>query len=223
MVSDDASEPLSRPVRVLLADDHDLVRAGVRSLLDRMGHVEVVGEAGTGREALSLVATCDPDVLLLDIAMSELNGLEAAERVRDEFPRVRVVILSMHANEEYVARAFAAGAAGYLLKNAAAAELGIAIDAAVRGDAYLSPAISRLVVKAYTGHTASAAGPLTNRQREVLRCLALGYSTRKTASELGISVKTVETHRAQMMERLGVHDLPGLVRYAIRAGLTPPD
>jgi DNA-binding NarL/FixJ family response regulator len=214
-----------KPLRVLLADDHALVRAGIRSLLDRMVDVEVVGEAGDGQQALDMVDALRPDILVIDIAMSGLNGLEAAAVMKKSFPAVKVMILSMHANEEYVIRAFNAGAAAYLVKDAAAGELTLAIAAVGRGDVYLSPAVSRMVVSDYVGGAGRMARgkALTPRQREILRHLAGGRSTKQIAAQLGISGKTVDTHRAQLMQRLGIHDLPGLVRYAIRTGLIPSE
>jgi len=213
---------LNKPVRVLLADDHTLVRAGIRELLQKIDGLEVVGETGDGREALDLVKTHGPDVVLMDITMPGLNGLEAAERIAKERPKTRVIILSMHATEEYVMQALRAGAAGYLLKEAALAELEIAIRSVARGETYLSPAISRHVVEAYMRRVGGETGPLeqlTPRQREILQLIAEGATTKQIASRLNISGKTVETHRAQLMERLGIHDVAGLVRYAVRVGL----
>lgn len=210
-------------IRVVLADDHTLVRAGIRALLDRMPDVEVVGEAGSGAEAVAQVAATRPDVLLADVAMPGMGGLEATERLRREFPDVRVVMLSMHANEEYVLQALRAGASGYLLKDAASVELDLALRAAVAGQTYLSPAISRQMIDSYMTRVGGGGTPepLTPRQREILRLIAEGKSTKEIAFALGISVKTVETHRAQLMERLDIHDVAGLVKYAIRAGIVP--
>ncbi|EEF57190.1 response regulator [Pedosphaera parvula] len=209
-------------IRILLADDHTLLRAGIRSLLEKMPGVEVVGEAADGREALSLVKALQPGVVLMDIAMSGLNGLEATARIVKEFPSSRVIILSMHANEEYVLQTLRAGAAGYLLKDAATAELELAIQAVSRGDTYLSPAISKRVIEDYLGRINGQKSPmeqLTPRQREILQLIAEGKSTKEMAFLLNLSVKTVETHRTQLMDRLGIHDVPGLVRYAMRMGL----
>jgi DNA-binding NarL/FixJ family response regulator len=208
-------------IRVVLADDHTLVRAGIRALLDRMPDVEVVGEAGEGWEAVAQVAATRPDVLLADVAMPGMGGLEAAERLRREFPDVRVVMLSMHANEEYVLQALRAGASGYLLKDAASVELDLALRAAVSGQTYLSPAISRQMIDSYMTRVAGGATPepLTPRQREILRLIAEGKSTKEIAFALTISVKTVETHRSQLMDRLDIHDVAGLVKYAIRTGI----
>jgi DNA-binding NarL/FixJ family response regulator len=213
-------------IRVVLADDHALVRAGIRSLLGAMADVEVVGEASSGEEALALAERERPDVVLMDIAMKGMTGLEAAARMREQHPAVRVVILSMHAGEEYVLQALRAGAVGYLLKDAATGELELALRTVIRGESWLSPAVSRQVVEGYVqrvGGDAGGADVLTARQREVLRHVAGGKSTKEIAFVLNLSVKTVETHRAQIMERLGIRDVAGLVRYALRTGLIPPE
>ncbi|MDB6121519.1 MAG: Two component transcriptional regulator, LuxR family [Pedosphaera sp.] len=215
-----------KDVRILLADDHTLLRAGIRSLLEKMTGVEVVGEAADGREALTLVRELQPSIVLMDIAMAGLNGLEATVRIVKEFPNTRVIILSMHANEEYVLQTLRAGALGYLLKDAATAELELAIQAIARGDTYLSPAISKRVIEDYVGRTNGEKSPmeqLTPRQREILQLIAEGKTTKEMAFLLSLSVKTVETHRAQLMERLNIHDVPGLVRHAMRMGLVPPE
>ncbi len=212
-------------IRILLADDHNLMRAGIRSLLEKIVGVEVVGEASDGREAFESVKVHAPNIVLMDIAMAGLNGLEATARIIKEFPQVRVIILSMHANEEYVVQTLRAGAAGYLLKDAATAELELAIQAVARGDTYLSPAISRRVIEEYLGRTSNQRGPgeqLTPRQREILQLIAEGKSTKEIAFVLNVSIKTVETHRTQLMDRLNIHDIPGLVRQAMRMGLVPP-
>ena len=212
-------------IRVLLADDHALVRAGIRSLLGAMAEVSVVGEAASGEEALAMVGREQPDVVLMDIAMKGITGLEAAAQMRERFPGVRVVILSMHSGEEYVLQALRAGAAGYLLKDAATGELELALRSVMRGESWLSPAVSRQVVEGYVQRSGGDAAPevLTARQREVLRLVAGGKSTKEIAYALNLSVKTVETHRAQIMERLGIRDVAGLVRYALRTGLIPPE
>ena len=212
-------------IRVLLADDHALVRAGIRSLLNAMNEVEVVAEASSGEEAIELAASSHPDVVLMDIAMKGITGLEAAARMRSRNPEVRVVILSMHSGEEYVLQALRAGAAGYLLKDAATGELELALRSVMRGESWLSPAVSRQVVEGYVQRAGGEQAPevLTARQREVLRLVASGKSTKEIAFLLNLSVKTVETHRAQIMERLGIRDVAGLVRYALRTGLVPPD
>jgi DNA-binding NarL/FixJ family response regulator len=216
---------LSSPLRVLLADDHALVRAGLRKLLESLPGVEVVAEAGDGREAVALVVSKDPDLALLDIAMPGLNGLEAAARIVAEHPRTRVLLLSMHGSEEHVLQALRAGASGYLLKDAALTELELAIEAVRNGETYLSPAISRHVGEYVrrTGAEATERESLTLRQREILQLIAEGNSTKQIAALLGVSVKTVETHRAQLMEKLDIHEVAGLVRYAIRIGLVSPE
>jgi len=211
------------PTRVLLADDHTLVRAGIRSLLDNIEGVEVVAESGDGREALELIAKHRPDVALLDIGMPGLNGLEVASRTAQESPRTRVIILSMHGDETHVTRALRVGVVGYLLKGAAVAELPLALQSVMRGETYLTPKISKHVVGAMlrdeAGEGASPLEGLTERQREILQLIAEGHSTKEIAGILDVSVKTIETHRMRLMERLDIHDVPGLVRFAIRAGL----
>jgi DNA-binding NarL/FixJ family response regulator len=214
------------PIRVVLADDHTLVRAGIRALLEKLPDVHVVAEASDGREAVHLVTTTQPDVVLMDIAMPGLNGLEATRRLVKEFPAIRVLILSMHKNEEYVWQALRAGAVGYLLKDADLAELALAITAVTRGETYLSPPISKHVIREYVqrvGGEETGLEQLTPRQREILQLIAEGHTTKMIAQRLGLSVKTVETHRAQMMERLDIHEIAGLVRYAIRMGVVLPD
>jgi DNA-binding NarL/FixJ family response regulator len=211
-----------KPMRVLIADDHTLVRAGIRALVEKLPEVQVVAEASDGRDALRLVKEHRPDVVLMDIAMPGLNGLEATRRMAKEFPKVRVLILSMHTSEEYVWQALCAGAAGYLLKGAELDELALAIRAVVRGGTYLSPPVSKHVIRDYVqrvGDEKSLLERLTPRQREILQLIAEGATTKEIAQTLNISVKTVETHRAQLMERLNIHDVAGLVRYAIKIGL----
>jgi DNA-binding NarL/FixJ family response regulator len=215
------SSPSAAPIRVVLADDHALVRAGMRSLLGGMALVEVVGEAASGEEALVLAERERPDVVLMDIAMKGMSGLDAAARMREQNPGVRVIILSMHAGEEYVLQALRAGAIGYLLKDAATGELELALRSVMRGESWFSPAVSRQVVEGYVQRVGGepAADVLTARQREVLKLVAGGKSTKEIAFDLNLSVKTVETHRAQIMERLGIRDVAGLVRYALKTGL----
>jgi DNA-binding NarL/FixJ family response regulator len=213
-------------IRVVLADDHTLFRAGIRSLLNELESIQVVGEASNGHAALQLIEAHHPDIALLDIGMPELSGLEVAARLAAAATPVRVIILSMHANEEYVLRALQAGAAGYMLKDADSSELSLAIKAAMRGEIYLSPAISRQVVAGYVQRTGAGDDPLgrlSARQRETLRLIAEGRSTQEIAAQLQISVKTVEKHRAQLMERLEIYDVAGLVRYAIRVRLISSD
>lgn len=214
------------PIRVLIADDHTLVREGIRALLERLPEVEVVAEATDGRDALNLLKTSQPDVVLMDISMPRLNGLDATRHMVREMPKIKVIMLSMHRSEQYVWQALNAGAAGYLLKDTDLAEVSIAINAVMNGKAYLSPEIAMHVIKEYVRRGDSnetLRQTLTPRQREVLQLMAEGTTTRKIAETLNISVKTVETHRAQLMERLDIHDVAGLVRYAIRTGLVQQD
>jgi DNA-binding NarL/FixJ family response regulator len=216
-----------KPIRVVLADDHTLVRAGIRALLEKLPEVNVVGEADDGREVLNLIKRQHPDVVLTDIAMPGLNGLEAAERITRDFPDVRVIILSMHSNEEYVTRALRAGVAGYLLKKAAAAELETALHRVIRGEIYLSREIStrppgKFPIYGIAGRQ-SPLERLTWRQREVLQLIAEGRNTKQIGGILKISPKTVEYHRMKLMDCLNVHDIPGLVRFAFRVGLIPED
>ena len=212
--------------QVLLADDHVLVRAGIRTLLEKIPNVKVVAEAASGREALEIVKTKLPDLVLMDIAMANLNGLEALSRIAKDFPEVKVMILSAHANEEYVIRALRGGAAGYMLKDSATAELELAVSSVREGKTYLSPSISRTVIDNYLERMGDVVSPLeqlTSRQREILQLIGEGKNTKEIASNLEISVKTVESHRLQLMERLRIHDVPGLVRFAIRTGLVSAD
>jgi DNA-binding NarL/FixJ family response regulator len=209
----------------LLADDHTLVRAGIGAILASFAGVQVVAEAGNGQEALNLVEIYQPDVVFLDIAMPGLNGLETAVRITDQFPQVRVIILSMHVNEEYALRALQSGAVGYLLKDSDTAELELAVRAVARGETYLSPAVSKHVIDDYLRRVSGESSPLdrlTQRQRQVLQLIAQGCTTKEIAGRLNICVKTVETHRAQLMAELDIHDIAGLVRYAIRVGLASP-
>jgi DNA-binding NarL/FixJ family response regulator len=214
------------PLRLLLADDHTLVRAGFRALLSGIPDMQVVGEASDGHDALRLIEQLDPDIALMDISMPGLNGLEATARATRERWRTRIVILSMHADEEYVRKALTSGAAGYLLKNASEGELHLAIRAVARGDNWLSPGVSKPVFAAYAHDPEMGRGTidaLTPRQREVLQLIAEGQSTKEIAQRLALSVKTVETHRAKMMERLGILTAHRLVTYAIRACATSHD
>ncbi len=211
-----------KKTRIFLADDHVLVRAGIRSLLEQMPGIEVVGEAGDGSEAYNLIKELRPDIVLMDVAMSRMNGIEATERIKKSYSDVRVIILSMHSNEEYVLQALQAGASGYLLKDAATLELELAVRAVSRNETYLSPGVSKHVIESYKkriGISGQQAEQLTARQREILQLIAEGRTTKEIASILNIAVKTVETHRTQMMTRLDIHDIAGLVRYAIRVGL----
>lgn len=216
---------MSQTRRILLADDHALVRAGIRALLESLPGIEVVGEAGDGLEAVEHVRRDPPDAILLDITLPGLNGLEAAAHIANLGVPTRVLMLSMHASAEYAARALAAGAAGYLNKDAAFDELAMALEEIFAGRRYLCRAIDPERVLQFERH-ASAGGSeldaLTPRQRQILQLVAEGLGTRQIAERLFLSVKTVESHRMQLMQRLGIFDVPGLVRFAIRHGLVPP-
>jgi DNA-binding NarL/FixJ family response regulator len=213
-------------VRVLLAEDHGLVRAGIRSLLEQMPDVDVIGEADNGRVALRLIESFRPDIVLMDVGMPEMNGLEATRRITADFPAVSVLILSMHANPEYVIQALRAGAKGYLIKGASVEELQLAVRALQRGETFLSPTISGPVVADYLHYAGAYQLPidrLTPRQREVLQLVVEGKTTKEIAVMLDVGVKTVETHRAKLMESLDIHDIAGLIRYAIRSGMVVLD
>lgn len=212
--------PSSSALRIVLADDHVLIRSGIRLLLESLGDVSVVAEASDGVQALRLVDEHHPDIVLTDIAMTRMNGLELTSLIKRDFPKIKVLILSMHINEEYIAGALQAGAHGYLVKDAAVGELEVALEAILRGHTYLSPQVSKPVVGSYVQRaTDEATKGLTPRQFEILRMIAEGRSSKQIAFDLGVSVKTVDTHRAQLMDRLGIHDVAGLVRYAIRIRL----
>jgi DNA-binding NarL/FixJ family response regulator len=212
-------------LRAVLADDHQIVRAGLKKLLESLD-VEVVGEADDGLAALALAEQLSPNVVLMDIAMPGLNGLDATARLTKAHPQIRVLILSMHQNEAYVRQALRNGAAGYLLKDAAPVELALALKAVLRGETYLSPAVSKGVMSDYVQRLRGEEAPseeLTPRQREILQLVAEGHTTKDIARRLDLSVKTVEAHRTALMKTLDVHDVSGLVRYAIRTGLISPE
>jgi DNA-binding NarL/FixJ family response regulator len=210
------------PVRVVLADDHVLVRSGLRALVEQVPGYEVVGEAGDGEALLEAVEAHQPDLAIVDIQMPHLGGIDALDRIKRGASAPKVLILSMHSADDYVLRALRSGADGYLLKDAAASELGKALDTLQRGERYLSPKVSETL--ANVSHRLDESPPaLSPRQREVLRLIARGRATKEIAFELGLSPKTVESHRAQIMERLGIRDIAGLVRYALRNGLIHDD
>lgn len=212
-------------LRILLADDHGILRAGLRLLLQTMEGIEVVGEASDGREAIALTRKLKPDVVMMDIMMPELNGLDATARVVASSPGTNVVILSMSASEESVLAALRAGAVGYLLKNVPPVELELALRAASRGETYLCSGVSKYLVDRAVTRSRLAENSwelLTPRQREVLQLVAEGRTSKEIARRLGISVRTAETHRTQIMDALDIHDVAGLVRYALRKGLISP-
>lgn len=209
-----------KPIRILLADDHALVRAGIRALLNRIEGVDVIAEAGDGHEALQLIKELQPDIALLDVTMPGLSGLEVLEESKKQFPDLRVIMLTVHDAAEYAMQALRAGAAGFLPKSAAADELQLAIEVVSRGETYVSGEVSRRTLLEYSkGPTEHPLARLTPRQREILILIAEGLSTKDIGRRLNISAKTVESHRAQLMERLDIHDVASLVRYALKMGL----
>ena len=214
-------------VRVVLADDHALVLAGIRALIVELGGTQIVAEASNGREAVALVKQHNPDLVIMDISMKELNGIEATAQIIAESPSTKILILSMHTTEDFVHRAIRAGASGYLVKDSAPVDLKMAIAAVMRDEIYLSPRVSKHLVSGFLNGKShrdkSSMDALTPRQREILQMVAEGKSTKQIAFELNVSVKTVETHRAALMERLGIHDLAGLVLYAVRHGVISVD
>jgi DNA-binding NarL/FixJ family response regulator len=209
------------PTRLLLAEDHVLVRQGLRALLEQEGMV-VIGEASDGLEALRLAQVHQPDVAIMDIAMPRLNGLETARRLREVVSQTKIIVLSMHTEEPYVLEALQAGAVGYVLKTQAAADIVQAIHAALQGAIYLSPQVTTGVVQAYLTGSTLPQDPLTSREREIVQCIAEGQTTKEIAAHLGLSVKTVESHRINLMRKLDIHETATLVRYAIRRGLISP-
>lgn len=216
-------------INILLAEDHTIVRKGLRSLLDKENDICVVGEAQDGRNALKKAEALQPDIVLMDIAMPGLNGLEATRQLKKRFPKMKVIILTAHANEEYVLQTLRAGASGYLVKKAAPADLILAIRAVYRGESFLSPSISRSIIDEYLRQTEKTPeingiyAKLTGREREVLQLIVEGHKNRKIAELLHISVKTVETHKASIMNKLNVSGTAELVRYALDKGLIVQD
>jgi DNA-binding NarL/FixJ family response regulator len=208
-------------IRVLVADDHSLVRAGIRLLIEEIEGVRVVGEAGNGEEALRLIEKLRPEVVLLDVKMPGPSGFEVLKKTSEEFPDVRVIILTVHQTEEYATHAFRSGASGYLPKTAASNELETAIRTVAGGGTYVSPELETKAFRVMKAPSPKSGRThdLTPRQLEVLRMIAEGHSTKDIALNLNISAKTVETHRSQLMDRLGIHEVAGLVRYAIRVGI----
>lgn len=209
-----------KPIRVLIADDHALVRAGIRALVEKIEGIVVVGEAGKGSEAMKMIRELKPGLMLLDITMPDGSGFDVLDYITKRFPDIKVIVLTVHEAGEYAIRALREGAAGFLPKSAASTELEQAIQTVMKGEVYISPETSRKTLLEYgKGTKKDLLASLSPRQREVLRLIAEGRTTKQIAQVLDISVKTVETHRAQLMERLGIYDVAGLVRYAIVVGV----
>jgi DNA-binding NarL/FixJ family response regulator len=209
------------PTRIVLADDHVLVRQGLKSLLERE-HFQVMAEASDGQDAVRLIEAHHPDIAIMDISMPTLNGIDAARGLSRTAPKTIVILLTQHEEEQYIHEALEAGVKGYVLKNQVANDLIQAIRQVCRGEFYLSPGISRAVMEAYRNKSERPADPLTVRERQVLQLIAEGKSTKDTASVLGISVKTAESHRMRLMQKLNIHETASLVRYAVRRGLIQP-
>jgi len=213
--------------KVLLADDHTILREGLRMVLDAQPQITVVGEASDGREAVEMAETLRPDVVVMDIAMPNLNGLDATRQIKKRWPEIRVVILTMHENQQYLMQIVKAGATGAVLKRSAGTELLTAIKAAARGQSYFSPSIASMMLEDYRLRLRDEGiddpEVLTEREREVLQLVAEGLTNQEIADALFVSIKTVQTHRSHIMEKLGVHDRTELVKYAIRTGMVTSD
>jgi DNA-binding NarL/FixJ family response regulator len=211
-------------IRIMIADDHEIVRNGLRSLIEKELDMEVIAEAGNGRDAVRIALELAPDVVIMDIAMPDLNGIEAARQIIAALPRIKVIALSMHADKRYVMEMLKAGASGYILKDSAFEELACAIRTTLKNRTYLSPSITEIVIGDYVqlalASNDTAFSLLSSREREVLQLLAEGKSTAQIAESLGISVKTVETYRQHIIEKLDIRSVAELTKYAIREGLT---
>jgi DNA-binding NarL/FixJ family response regulator len=214
-----AAQSMRDKIHILLADDHAVVRQGFKMILAAQPDMEIVGEAGNGREALDLASQLQPDVIVMDVAMPELNGIEATRRVADVSPRSRVLALSMHKDSVYVREILRAGARGYLLKDSVSSDLLAAVRAIARGEGYLSPGVSDAVLNDYRRHVTDPIDLLTSREREVLQMIAEGKTNKDIATVLNLSVYTVDAHRGRIMEKLNVHSVTDLVRFAVRCGL----
>ena len=211
---------MKRRIKLLLVDDHPVVRKGISSCLTRHEHLQIIGEAADGQEAVRKARELTPDIILMDIDMPHMNGLAVTEWLRKEMPRIKVLILSMHSNTEYVMRIIQSGASGYILKDAPTEELVRAIETVNGGEAFFSPEVARAALNKYVrGGADTAAGQLTNREREVLIQIAEGLSNKEIASKLGVGVRTVETHRERIMRKLNIHSVAGLTKFAISKGL----
>lgn len=212
-----------KKIRLLLVDDHPVVRKGIRSCLVSLENLEIVGEAVDGQEAIAKVKELSPEVVLMDIDMPKMSGLEATRQLRKDFPAVRVLILSVHSNKQYVLQIIQSGAQGYVLKDASPADLVRAIEAVSGGEAFFSPDVSQIVLNQYLAEAGqgeeNGSGRLTSREREVLAMIAEGQSNKEMASKLGVGVRTIETHRERVMDKLNIHTVAGLTKYAIANGI----
>ena len=213
-----------QPIKVFLADDHTIVRQGLAKLLEAEPNIKVVGEAQDGREAVNKVQKLNPDIVIMDIAMPLLNGIEATRQIKKVLPQIKIIILSMHSHDRYISELIKLGASGYLLKDSTGSEIVKAVSAAVKGDVYLSPSISRRVVEDYlslkkTSSREDLYAKLSNREREVFQMIAEGHSTRKISDILCVSPSTVKTHRANIMEKLQLDNISQLIQFAIRLGI----
>ncbi|HCI80485.1 MAG TPA: DNA-binding response regulator [Ktedonobacter sp.] len=232
MTQENASPNLPKtPIRIILADDHEMLRQGLRLLLGLQQDMQVVGEARTGSEAVELVEQLAPDVVIMDISLPEMDGLEACAIIRQRHPSIHILVLTMHESEEYFLKALRMGAGGYLIKKAAPHELHAAVRAVAHGEVYLYPGLAKALVRTYVAPSQSSSAvnttderrSLTPREVEVLTMVAQGMTSQQIAEQLGISVKTVQAHRANVMEKLELRDVTQLVRFAIRTGLLPPE
>lgn len=215
---------MTRKIKIMIADDHTIVRQGMRKLLETYPELQIVGESQDGDETIELVKKLLPEIIIMDISMPGLNGLEATREIKKRSPEIKILILTMHAEKEYIFKILQSGASGYLLKGSAIDELVTAIHAVDRGESYLSPPISKSIIEDYVGGRQKSRGsvtrsqPLTTREREVLQLIAEGHTSKSIATQLSLSSKTIETHRSHIMQKLNIHNAAGLIRYAIQRG-----
>ena len=219
---------MGQPIRIILAEDHTIVRQGLARLLEDQPNLEIVGQAVNGRMAIEMALELKPDIVIMDIAMPQMNGIEAAKRIRKDLPRTKILILSMYSHEHYIHELLEVGISGYLLKNASGRDIIKAIHAAMKDETFLSPSISKKVVDSYLSSRKGSSREeryklLSNREREVFQLIAEGHSTREIANTLYVSVSTVKSHRSKIMEKLGIDNPVHLVHFAIQLGLVDPD